>query len=100
MDGFKRYCDHGTKQECRRKSNRDHTCNKVHFKHIINGHTEKHLGDCSYLNTCHRMGSCKYMHYSLDATAEELEPILQHKIQSPFVSASIICVNDMLFIEY
>ncbi len=33
---------------------------------MLRSHTELELGDCSYLNTCHRMDTCKYVHYELD----------------------------------
>ncbi|RIA95433.1 methyltransferase-like 3 [Glomus cerebriforme] len=33
---------------------------------MLRPHTELELGDCSYLNTCHRMDTCKYVHYELD----------------------------------
>ncbi|KAI8584713.1 hypothetical protein K450DRAFT_217644 [Umbelopsis ramanniana AG] len=85
LDGFKSHCEHGTKQECRRRSIENRTCDRLHFKHILNSHTDSQLGDCSYLNTCHRMGSCKYMHYCLDATAEELKPILRPTLSNPLM---------------
>ena len=28
--------------------------------------TEVKLGDCSYLNTCHHMDTCKFVHYEFD----------------------------------
>lgn len=34
-------------------------CNKLHFKKIIQLHTDESLGDCSFLNTCFHMDSCK-----------------------------------------
>ena len=30
---------------------------------IINNHTDLNLGDCSYLDTCHKLKSCRYLHY-------------------------------------
>ncbi|XP_037035834.1 N6-adenosine-methyltransferase MT-A70-like protein [Bradysia coprophila] len=41
-------------------------CNKLHFKKIIQSHTDESLGDCSFLNTCFHMDSCKYVHYEVD----------------------------------
>lgn len=41
-------------------------CNKLHFKKIIQSHTDETLGDCSFLNTCFHMDSCKYVHYEVD----------------------------------
>lgn len=37
--------------------------NKIHHLPIINSNTDKSLGDCSYLDTCHKMKSCRYLHY-------------------------------------
>lgn len=34
-------------------------CAKLHFKKIIQSHTDESLGDCSFLNTCFHMDSCK-----------------------------------------
>lgn len=36
---------------------------KIHFLPITNNHTEVNLGDCSYLDACHKMKSCRYLHY-------------------------------------
>ncbi|CAD1808936.1 MT-A70 family protein [Candida parapsilosis] len=37
--------------------------NKIHFLPILYSHTDVSLGDCSYLDTCHKMRSCRYLHY-------------------------------------
>lgn len=37
--------------------------NKIHFLPILYGHTDVNLGDCSYLDTCHKMKTCRYLHY-------------------------------------
>ncbi|KAG5417285.1 IME4 [Candida metapsilosis] len=36
---------------------------KIHFLPIIYNHTDVNLGDCSYLDTCHKMKTCRYLHY-------------------------------------
>lgn len=36
---------------------------KLHFIPIIQSQTDTKLGDCSYLDTCHKMSSCRYIHY-------------------------------------
>lgn len=46
-------------------------CNKLHFKKIIQSHTDESLGDCSFLNTCFHMDSCKYVHYEVDALSSQ-----------------------------
>jgi mRNA (2'-O-methyladenosine-N6-)-methyltransferase len=65
---YRHYCPHKTFNQCIRASTHAGPgCEKVHFKPIIRPHTDVSLGDCSYLNTCHRMlDSCKYVHYELD----------------------------------
>lgn len=69
------FCPHGTRAECGRAISPDsaqdgttNTCKKLHFKKIIQGHTDETLGDCSFLNTCFHMDSCKYVHYEVDNT--------------------------------
>ncbi|CAK9435467.1 uncharacterized protein LODBEIA_P01940 [Lodderomyces beijingensis] len=36
---------------------------KIHFLPIVYNHTDLNLGDCSYLDTCHKMKTCRYLHY-------------------------------------
>ncbi|KAJ3127663.1 N6-adenosine-methyltransferase subunit mettl3 [Nowakowskiella sp. JEL0407] len=62
---FREYCEWGLKSECREKRH-GQPCNKLHFKHIKTPNTVLQEGDCSYLNTCHNMDKCKYVHYELD----------------------------------
>lgn len=76
------FCPHGTKAECDRHTpdellddkpsdvDRIHEkCYKLHFKKIIQAHTDESLGDCSFLNTCFHMDTCKYVHYEVDSSA-------------------------------
>lgn len=37
---------------------------KIHFMPIITSQTDLSLGDCSYLDTCHKMETCRYVHYT------------------------------------
>lgn len=67
----KEFCPSGTKRECRRVSLENRACSRVHFKKIIQKHTDESLGDCSFLNTCFHMESCKYVHYEVD---NEIDP--------------------------
>ncbi|KNZ53339.1 uncharacterized protein VP01_326g2 [Puccinia sorghi] len=39
---------------------------RVHYKPDIQPHTDLSLGDCSYLNTCHRMDTCRYLHWMVE----------------------------------
>lgn len=59
------FCPHGTKLECQKSSKE--LCKKLHFKKIIQSHTDEALGDCSFLNTCFHMDTCKYVHYEVDS---------------------------------
>lgn len=52
------FCPHGTRIDCI-KLNGLMKCKKLHFKKIIQSHTDESLGDCSFLNTCFHMDTCK-----------------------------------------
>lgn len=43
-------------------------------RRIINKHTDESLGDCSFLNTCFHMDTCKYVHYEIDACMDSEAP--------------------------
>ncbi|GAB6020755.1 hypothetical protein CHUAL_003416 [Chamberlinius hualienensis] len=60
------FCPHGTKSECMKLSGSQEACRRLHFKKIIQKHTDDSLGDCSFLNTCFHMDTCKYVHYEVD----------------------------------
>ncbi|XP_073132905.1 N(6)-adenosine-methyltransferase MT-A70-like [Henckelia pumila] len=66
----KEYCSALTKEDCRHQSVLYVACEKVHFRRIIASHTDTNLGDCSFLDTCRHMKTCKYVHYELDSTPE------------------------------
>ena len=57
-------------------------CAKVHFRKIIGSHTDVTLGDCSFLNTCFHMETCKYIHYAIDMSDTR-------KVTSGSASASV-----------
>ncbi|UYV64327.1 METTL3 [Cordylochernes scorpioides] len=62
----KEYCPRVTKEECIKMSNTTQACTKLHFKKILQKHTDENLGDCSFLNTCFHMDTCKYVHYEVE----------------------------------
>ncbi|EOA19357.1 hypothetical protein CARUB_v10000363mg [Capsella rubella] len=62
----KYYCRYLTKEDCRLQSGSHVACNKRHFRRLIASHTDVSLGDCSFLDTCRHMKTCKYVHYELD----------------------------------
>ena len=58
------FCPHGTRVDCvkiNQTSGQGFSgkCKKLHFKKIIQSHTDESLGDCSFLNTCFHMDTCK-----------------------------------------
>ncbi|CAG8488798.1 11781_t:CDS:10 [Funneliformis mosseae] len=69
-NSFREFCVYGTKVDCRKQRRTNRACHRLHFRPMLRSHTELDLGDCSYLNTCHRMDTCKYVHYELDDDEE------------------------------
>lgn len=82
-DGYQvqEFCAKGTKGECIKNNKGTISCDKLHFKKIIAKHTEESLGDCSFLNTCFHMDSCKYVHYEVDYDNESNSS--DHKFKKP-----------------
>ncbi|XP_043280125.1 N6-adenosine-methyltransferase subunit METTL3 [Venturia canescens] len=70
------FCPHGTRFDCAKLNGGttggfNSKCKKLHFKKIIQSHTDESLGDCSFLNTCFHMDTCKYVHYEVDGTTAQ-----------------------------
>ena len=63
---MKEFCQHSTKLECCKVNRCKQACSKLHFVKILQKHTDESLGDCSFLNTCFHMDTCKYIHYEVD----------------------------------
>uniref|UniRef100_A0A0B6ZWL5 mRNA m(6)A methyltransferase n=1 Tax=Arion vulgaris TaxID=1028688 RepID=A0A0B6ZWL5_9EUPU len=66
------FCQYGTREECHRTGPEGANCKRLHFKKIIRKHTDESLGDCSFLNTCFHMDTCKYVHYEIDYPSQKL----------------------------
>eukprot|EP00088_Acartia_fossae_P070864 TRINITY_DN9588_c0_g1_i1.p1 TRINITY_DN9588_c0_g1~~TRINITY_DN9588_c0_g1_i1.p1 ORF type:complete len:429 (-),score=28.03 TRINITY_DN9588_c0_g1_i1:669-1955(-) len=66
--GVKEFCSYSTKRECMKVHKSKEPCSKLHFVKILQSHTDPGLGDCSFLNTCFHMDTCKYIHYKVDKT--------------------------------
>lgn len=66
-------CPHTSRKHCRQQSQAG--CTKVHYKPDIQHHTDLSLGDCSYLNTCHRMDTCRYLHWMVEDPLELPNPV-------------------------
>jgi mRNA (2'-O-methyladenosine-N6-)-methyltransferase len=64
------FCAEGSREDCIRV-NGDKTCDKIHFRKIIKPWTDVSLGDCSYLDQCRTMATCRAVHYELDLTQEQ-----------------------------
>jgi len=64
--GVKEFCSFSTKRECMKVNRTRVPCSKLHFVKILQSHTDESLGDCSFLNTCFHMDTCKYIHYQVD----------------------------------
>ncbi|GFS44463.1 mRNAadenosine methylase [Actinidia rufa] len=79
---LKEYCTALTKEDCRRQSGSYIACEKVHFRRIIAPHTDVNLGDCSFLDTCRHMKTCKYVHYELDNT-QDVTPVMMGAANLP-----------------
>lgn len=37
--------------------------NKIHYLPLVTNSTDIYLGNCSYLDTCHKLKSCRYLHF-------------------------------------
>ncbi|KND01520.1 uncharacterized protein SPPG_03319 [Spizellomyces punctatus DAOM BR117] len=90
---FKEFCEWGLRTDCN-KHQHSTPCPKLHFRRIIKPQTDVSLGDCSYLNTCHRLDQCKYVHYELDEVNVTIDidrplPVLQ--IGNPLPAQWISC---------
>lgn len=70
---LREFCTYKTKDDCRRARKSRKACSKLHFHRIIHPHTDQNLGDCSFLNTCFHMETCKFVHYSIDDSIDEPE---------------------------
>jgi N6-adenosine-specific RNA methylase IME4 len=62
----KEYCPKLTRDACRRSRGGGSACSGLHFVRLMLAHTDLSLGDCSFLDTCRHMRTCKYVHYASD----------------------------------
>lgn len=90
------FCPHGTRVDCVKLNGGPgfaEKCKKLHFKKIIQSHTDESLGDCSFLNTCFHMDTCKYVHYEVDG------PTTQPKESNETDNANNSAVNKGLTVD-
>ena len=97
--GVKEFCSHSTKIECMKFNESQNPCEKLHFAKILQPHTDESLGDCSFLNTCFHMDTCKYIHYQVDAEdirKQRLKSATPEKseAQTPVTKKSISVLAD------
>jgi hypothetical protein len=57
-------CHNSKRSECLKQGKLD-CLRKIHFEPIIQSSTDVSIGDCSYLDTCYKGKSCKYVHYKI-----------------------------------
>ena len=77
---LREFCYHKTKEDCRRARSSKKACAKLHFHRIIHPHTDQSLGDCSFLNTCFHVETCKFVHYTIDDSIDEPELLPRRSI--------------------
>lgn len=92
-----KFCPHGTKIECT-KIRDDSECKLLHFKKIIQSHTDENFGDCSFLNTCFHMDSCKYVHYEVDSPSNGNGTVAANSSPSAAVQkiSTTTCANSAI----
>ena len=84
------FCEDGTREECKRNRSTGDICKKVHFRKIIQKHTDESLGDCSFLNTCFHMDTCKYVHYEVDYTGVVKDKKMEDKDKSEMTMSTTV----------
>lgn len=52
-----------------RMNNSPVACHRLHFAKVVQPWTDVSLGNCSYLDTCRNMRTCKYVHYQVRGAA-------------------------------
>eukprot|EP00300_Choanocystis_sp_HF-7_P011587 c17527_g1_i1.p1 GENE.c17527_g1_i1~~c17527_g1_i1.p1 ORF type:complete len:346 (+),score=58.79 c17527_g1_i1:634-1671(+) len=78
---IREYCKHVTKDACRNDRNSHVACSLTHFREILLPHTDRNLGNCSYLDSCRNIHTtCKYIHFEYDPPTElelgdQLQPV-------------------------
>lgn len=91
-DSVKIICPHLTKSICQKYSRE---CNKIHFKKIISEHTDVTLGDCSYLDTCRHIETCKFVHYAVDKDDQAVSNLQKGETQDNSKSSNGINNNKI-----
>ena len=94
--GVKEFCSHSTKVECMKFNESHDLCEKLHFAKILQPHTDESLGDCSFLNTCFHMDTCKYIHYEVDAEDIRKQRLSSSHVYTNFKFTIFFCfIHDL-----
>lgn len=75
-------------------------CERVHYKRMLQTHTDATQGDCSYLDTCRHLYTCKFVHYMLDT--ENVDPKALQECESlkhRLVNVNAFDVTERLELE-
>ena len=68
-------------------------CKMVHFVVQMNQHTKMHLGDCSYLDRCPKLGRgqiCRSVHYMVEDDYKDINPRTLRQADGSKASAEYI----------
>lgn len=76
---FVEICPHTLRTRCDQAQNEQ--CQLAHFHIRQLPQTDATLGDCSYLNTCHRLDTCRYVHYELETPSQAEAERMAHERQ-------------------
>lgn len=57
------------------------------------------LGDCSFLNTCFHMDTCKYVHYEIDYRGTDFDPKNSRKPKLKLISSKSDLLEDSVYIS-
>ena len=58
-------------------------CPRLHFRRLVFPWTDPGLGNCSYLDTCRHMRTCKYIHYEINEEADLVTPDMMARQNRP-----------------
>ncbi|GAX76354.1 hypothetical protein CEUSTIGMA_g3800.t1 [Chlamydomonas eustigma] len=68
---IREHCQNLTKEDCMKANSTSMACHRLHFQKLMFDWTDPSLGNCSYLDTCRNMRTCRHIHYKLD-TQEDM----------------------------
>ncbi|QLL32735.1 hypothetical protein HG536_0D02570 [Torulaspora globosa] len=81
---------------------------KIHYVPYLRPQTDMNLGDCSYLDTCHKLNTCRYVHYlqyfpeslkvKVGVATEEINKQIKLQVGVPFYTHGN-CSADAIKVE-